>query len=191
MEDACEITRTISLSEHSSCQCHVWRSCCSLSGGHGPVFPLEAERIMSCIKRTALILSQASEPFQHFLCFSLSMKGNGHRNQMKQNELAGHNMQGSEGFLSLLRMITSYKVWLELSIQLTNNLSSFLIIQITPLLHVEGKLNFHRLLLCGPSPPQFVMHLSFLHYTVFLENKPNHCLQSRTPGSLLTGVSAR
>lgn len=29
---------------HSSCQCHVWRSCCSLSGGHGPEFPLKANR---------------------------------------------------------------------------------------------------------------------------------------------------
>lgn len=91
-------------------------------------------RMMSCIKRTALILRQATEPFQHFLCFSLSMKGNGHRNQKKQNELAGHSMQGFEGFLSLLRKITSCKIWLESTIQLINNLSSFLIIQITGVL---------------------------------------------------------
>lgn len=55
---------------------------------------------------------------------------------------------------------------------------------------MEGKLNFHRLLPCGPNLSYFVMHISFLNYIVFFENKPNHCLQSRAPGSLPTGVSA-
>lgn len=88
---------------------------------------------------------------------------------MKQNEVAGCSKQGSEEFLSVLWVISPYKIWLEISIQLINNLSSFLIIQITYFfqLYLEGTLYFHCMTLCGPYHPQCVISDSFLSYIVF------------------------
>lgn len=105
------------------------------------------------------------------------MEGNGHRNQVKQKEVAGCSEQGSEGLLSVLCVISPRKIRLEVNIQLINNLTSFLIKQNYFrnkffLLHVEGKLNFHHLPLCGPDPPQYVTHVCFRNFIVFLKTSP-------------------
>lgn len=107
------------LFEQSSCQCQVQRRCCCLSGGHDPVFPLETSRENDVLhKKNCSSIKSGHWAISTFCVFQY--KGN----QRKQNELGEHNIQDSEGFLSVLCMIMLYKIWLELHIQLINNLSS-------------------------------------------------------------------
>lgn len=85
-----------------------------MSGGHGPVLPLKANRENDVLhKKNCSDTKSDTKLFQNLLRFSL-MEGNTHRNQMKKNEVTGHRVQGSEGFLSLLHGIPLYKIRLEI-----------------------------------------------------------------------------